>query len=49
MALVRSLYNAVFRRTSTFVLAAVAGGVVFERFFDKWIDDLWENQNQGVS
>lgn len=31
-----------------FFLVAVAGAVVFERFFDKWADDFWEKQNQGL-
>ena len=49
MALGQTLYNTFFRRSSTFYVSVLVGAVVFERIFDKWADDLWENMNRGVS
>ena len=49
MSLGRTVYNALFRRTSTFVVTIVAGGFLFERVFDEGMDNLWENMNRGVS
>ena len=43
------LYRNVFRRTSTFVLAIVGGGFMFERGFDKIGDTIYETRNKGVS
>ena len=48
MAFVRQIYNAVFRRTSTFVLTIVVGAVLFERVFDQGMDNFYERVNQGV-
>ena len=42
------LYNAVFRRTSTFALAIVVGAVFFERAFDVCTDSYFRNINRGV-
>lgn len=49
MSLGRTVYNALFRRTSTFVVTIVVGGFLFERVFDEGMDNLWENMNRGVS
>ncbi len=49
MAIGRTVYNALFRRTSTFILTMVVGAVFFERAFDVGADRLWERMNQGVS
>ena len=49
MSLGRTIYNALFRRTSTFVVTIVVGGFLFERVFDEGMDNLWENMNRGVS
>ena len=42
-----NLYNAVFRRSSTYGIVIVAGAFMFERFFDPFVDGLWSRQNQG--
>eukprot|EP00794_Sanderia_malayensis_P016753 gene16752-18447_t len=47
MAIGRTIYNALFRRTSTFALTIVAGAFIFERTFDQGMDNLWEWKNQG--
>lgn len=49
MGIGRTVYNALFRRTSTFVVTIVIGGFFFERVFDEGMDNLWENMNRGVS
>ena len=49
MNLGRTIYNALFRRTSTFVVTIVVGGFIFERVFDEGMDNVWENMNRGVS
>ena len=48
MAFGRQIYNALFRRTSTFALTIVVGAVVFERVFDQTLDNYYERTNQGV-
>lgn len=48
MAFGRQIYNALFRRTSTFVLTIVVGAVLFERVFDQGMDNFYERVNQGV-
>ena len=48
MAVGRALYNALFRRTSTFALTILVGGIVFERAYDSWVDSVWERMNKGV-
>ncbi|XP_005524582.1 cytochrome b-c1 complex subunit 9 [Parus major] len=47
MALLRQVYGALFRRSSTFALSVVLGAVVFERAFDQAADALFEQLNQG--
>ncbi|XP_073681168.1 cytochrome b-c1 complex subunit 9 [Garra rufa] len=47
MALTRSVYNLLFRRTSTFAITIMVGAVVFERVFDQAGDALYENINRG--
>ncbi|XP_032899051.1 cytochrome b-c1 complex subunit 9 [Amblyraja radiata] len=47
MALVRKVYNLLFKRTSTFALSIVVGAVVFERVFDQAGDMIFEHINHG--
>ncbi|KAK9955031.1 hypothetical protein ABG768_014939 [Culter alburnus] len=47
MALARSVYNLLFRRTSTFAITIMVGAVVFERVFDQAGDAIFENINRG--
>ncbi|PIK53763.1 putative cytochrome b-c1 complex subunit 9-like [Apostichopus japonicus] len=47
MSLTQTVYNAVFKRTSTFALAIVVGAVFFERCFDQLGDGLYNYINQG--
>ena len=47
MSLGRTIYNALFRRTSTFVVTIIIRGFLFERVFDEGMDNLWENMNGG--
>ena len=49
MSLTRSVYNALFKRTSTFALTIVVGAVFFERFFDLGGDAIYNHINKGVS
>ncbi|XP_038646382.1 cytochrome b-c1 complex subunit 9 [Scyliorhinus canicula] len=49
MALLRQVYNMVFRRSSTFALSIVVGAVFFERVFDQVGDAVFEHMNQGNS
>lgn len=49
MSLGRTVYNALFRRTSTFAVTIIVGAFAFERVFDEGMDNLWENMNRGVS
>ncbi|KAL7641426.1 UNVERIFIED_CONTAM: hypothetical protein RMT77_008566 [Armadillidium vulgare] len=44
---VTSIYNSVFRKTSTFVLAGAVGVFFFERAFDMLTDGLFEHINEG--
>jgi len=49
MALVRTIYNSLLKRTSTYALTIVCGAFIFERTFDQGADYLFEYINQGVS
>lgn len=49
MALARSVYNLLFRRTSTFAITIMVGAVFFERVFDQAGDAVFDNINRGVS
>jgi len=49
MALARTIYSLLFRRTSTFAVTIVLGAVLFERAFDQGGDALFEQINRGVS
>lgn len=49
MALGRIVYNALFKRSSTFFVTIVVGAVLFERLFDASTDALWDRMNKGVS
>ena len=48
MALGGTVYNALFKRTSTFALTVIVAGVLFERIYDSWADSTWERMNRGV-
>ncbi|KAK7505962.1 hypothetical protein BaRGS_00002684 [Batillaria attramentaria] len=47
MTLLNKVYQAVFRRTSTFALAIVVGAFFFERAFDQGGQTLFEQMNRG--
>ena len=47
MAIGNTIYNILFKRTSTFALTIVAGAFVFERIYDQGMDNFWEWNNQG--
>ncbi|KAM4648990.1 cytochrome b-c1 complex subunit 9 [Amazona ochrocephala] len=47
MALLRSAYSVLFRRSSTFALSIILGAVLFERAFDQGADALFEHLNEG--
>ncbi|KAG5261794.1 hypothetical protein AALO_G00288470 [Alosa alosa] len=47
MALAKSVYNLIFRRTSTFAITIMVGAVVFERVFDQGGDAIFEQINRG--
>ncbi|XP_011306403.1 cytochrome b-c1 complex subunit 9 [Fopius arisanus] len=47
MSLQSFLYNAVFKRTSTFMLAIVGGSFFFERAVDVTADAIFDNYNKG--
>jgi ubiquinol-cytochrome c reductase subunit 9 len=43
-----TLYNSIFKRTSTFALACVGAALFFERTFDLGSELLFEKVNEGV-
>ncbi|XP_034048506.1 cytochrome b-c1 complex subunit 9 [Thalassophryne amazonica] len=47
MALPRTVYNLLFKRTSTFALTIVVGAIFFERVFDQCGDGLFDHLNRG--
>ncbi|CAF99242.1 unnamed protein product [Tetraodon nigroviridis] len=47
MALANSLYQTLFRRTSTFAITIMVGAVFFERMFDQGGDAIFEQLNRG--
>ncbi|KAM4527454.1 cytochrome b-c1 complex subunit 9 [Leuresthes tenuis] len=47
MALAKSVYNLLFRRTSTFAVTIMVGAVFFERIFDQGGDTIFEQMNRG--
>lgn len=49
MALGNAIYNALFKRTSTFILTIAGGTFFFERTFDIAADTLFDRINEGVS
>lgn len=49
MALHTTLYNAIFKRTSTFAVVILGGGIFFERAYDQATVAIFENINKGVS
>ncbi|XP_072518223.1 cytochrome b-c1 complex subunit 9 [Salminus brasiliensis] len=47
MALAKSVYNLLFRRTSTFAVTIMVTAVAFERTFDLAGDAVFESLNRG--
>ncbi|KAI1882417.1 hypothetical protein AGOR_G00250480 [Albula goreensis] len=47
MALTKSVYNLLFRRTSTFAISVMIGAVVFERMFDQAGNAMFDQLNHG--
>ncbi|XP_068609003.1 cytochrome b-c1 complex subunit 9 [Brachionichthys hirsutus] len=47
MSLARTVYNSLFRRTSTFAVGIIVGAVLFERMFDQGSDAIFEQLNRG--
>jgi len=47
MTIQRTLYQSIFKRTSTFTLACILGAVFFERAFAQGTDALWLRMNRG--
>ncbi|KAM8744461.1 cytochrome b-c1 complex subunit 9 [Acanthopagrus latus] len=47
MALAKSVYNLLFRRTSTFAVTIMVGAVLFERLFDHGGETIFEQMNRG--
>ena len=41
------LYNSVFRRSSTYLLAVIAGAFIFERTKELVVDASFDNMNKG--
>ena len=48
MSFAQTLYSAVIRRNSSFLLAGVSAAFVFERAFDPGMDNLFFSWNKGV-
>lgn len=48
MSLANSIYQTLFRRTSTFAITVMVGAVFFERMFDQGGDMIFEQMNRGV-
>lgn len=48
MSLANSIYQTLFRRTSTFAITIMVGAVFFERMFDQGGDVIFEQINRGV-
>lgn len=47
MSLTKTVYNNLFRRSSTFALTILVGAFFFERVFDRASDGLFNNLNVG--
>ncbi|XP_029300737.1 cytochrome b-c1 complex subunit 9 [Cottoperca gobio] len=47
MALTKTVYNLLFRRTSTFAVTIMVGAILFERVFDQGGDAIFEQMNRG--
>ncbi|XP_063987986.1 cytochrome b-c1 complex subunit 9 [Diachasmimorpha longicaudata] len=41
------IYNTIFKRTSTFMLAIIGGSFLFERAIDVTSDTIFETYNKG--
>ncbi|CAB0005700.1 unnamed protein product [Nesidiocoris tenuis] len=47
MGISNTVYNAIFKRTSTYTLAIVASALFFERTFDLATETIFEKINEG--
>eukprot|EP00055_Hartaetosiga_balthica_P002262 m.3313 g.3313 ORF g.3313 m.3313 type:complete len:60 (-) comp2048_c0_seq1:424-603(-) len=47
MSLAKTMYNAVFQRTSTSIVFIALSGLVFERLYNGTTDDYFRNRNAG--
>eukprot|EP00056_Hartaetosiga_gracilis_P018208 m.10052 g.10052 ORF g.10052 m.10052 type:complete len:86 (-) comp6505_c0_seq1:1569-1826(-) len=47
MTLAKTMYNAVFRRTSTTIVFVAGTSLVFERFYNGITDDYFKSRNAG--
>ncbi|XP_068430224.1 cytochrome b-c1 complex subunit 9 [Clinocottus analis] len=47
MALAKTVYNLLFRRTSTFAVTIMVGAIFFERVFDQAGDAVFDQLNRG--
>ena len=47
MSLANTVYSAVTKRTSTFMLTSLVGALVFERIITVGVDTFWEERNKG--
>lgn len=48
MSISNTIYNTLFKRTSTFALTCVIGAFIFERTFDMGGDYIFDKINEGV-
>ncbi|XP_066255839.1 cytochrome b-c1 complex subunit 9 [Euwallacea similis] len=49
MSLGSTIYNSIFKRSSTFALTLVGAAFIFERGFDLTCDGIFDNINKGKS
>ncbi|XP_066144412.1 cytochrome b-c1 complex subunit 9 [Euwallacea fornicatus] len=47
MSLGSTIYNSIFKRSSTFALTLIGGAFIFERSFDLTCDTIFDNVNKG--
>lgn len=47
MGITNTIYNSIFKRTSTMALAVVVSAFFFERTFDLATDTIFEKYNEG--
>ncbi|ENN71559.1 hypothetical protein HUJ04_000852 [Dendroctonus ponderosae] len=47
MSIGKTIYNSIFKRSSTFTLAFIASAFIFERTLDSACDTIFDNINKG--